>query len=114
VGEAVVGSKGRSNCSGTIEGEKPWNFSDKNVNGQVQEHADLIAAIRSGPYVNEGKQVAGSSMCAVLGRMAAYTGREIAWKWATETSKLDLLPPKLEFGPFTPPPIAVPGQTELI
>lgn len=52
-------------------------------------------------------------MTAVLGRMAAYTGREISWKWAAESSKLHLGPGnKHAFGPYKPPP--VPGKTELI
>jgi hypothetical protein len=47
--------------------------------------------------------------------MSAYTGREVSWKWGTETSKLDLTPPRLELGAkFEPPPIAIPGKTELI
>jgi hypothetical protein len=31
-----------------------------------------------------------------------------------ESSKLDLAPPKYEFGPVPVPPVAIPGQTELI
>ena len=114
VSEAIEGTKGKSNCGGNIDGETKWNFQGDNPNPYVQEHTDLIAAIRGGQYINEGKQVADSSFVAVLGRMAAYTGREIKWDWATKVSKLDLMPPKLEFGPFEPHPVAMPGKTELI
>jgi myo-inositol 2-dehydrogenase / D-chiro-inositol 1-dehydrogenase len=116
VSEAVEGTKGRSNCSGSIWGEKKWNFSGpQNPDPYVQEHADLLAAIRgAAPYVNEGRQVADSSFTAVLGRMAAYTGREINWAWAVKESKLSLLPPKLDFGAFEPHSVAVPGKTELV
>ncbi|MBE3100362.1 MAG: Gfo/Idh/MocA family oxidoreductase [Planctomycetes bacterium] len=116
IGESVVGSKGTSNCSGSIRGEKQWQFDGQNVNGQVQEHADLVAAIRgSGPYLNEGKQVGDSSMAAVLGRMCAYTGREIKWDWAVKESKLDLLPPEMDLAAaFEPHPVAIPGKFELI
>jgi len=59
--------------------------------------------------------VAESSMTAVLGRMAAYTRREISWKWATESSKMKLGPQNTHaFGPYQPPPVAAPGQTKLI
>jgi len=51
---------------------------------------------------------------AILGRMAAYTGREISWKWAMESSKLDLVPKELQFGPNSVQPIAVPGKTKLV
>lgn len=115
VGESLTGTKGKASCGWSISGKKPWKFEGEALNPYVQEHMDLVAAIRgAGPYINEGRQVADSSMTAVLGRMAAYTGREVSWKWATETSKLDLAPPKLEFGPFTPHPTPVPGRTELL
>ncbi|MBE3100361.1 MAG: Gfo/Idh/MocA family oxidoreductase [Planctomycetes bacterium] len=118
VSEAVEGTKGKSGCSGSISnhaGEKIWNFQGENPNGYVQEHADLIAAIRGGAYINEGKQVADSTMTAVLGRMCAYTGREIKWDWAVNQSKLDLMPPQLDLkAKFEPPPVAIPGKTELV
>ena len=53
-------------------------------------------------------------MVAVLGRMSAYTGREVSWKWAMEASKLDLMPTKFEFGPHPVPPVPEPGKTELV
>ena len=115
VSENIVASKGASNCSGTITGEKPWKFEGKNVEGHAYEHVEMMQAFRAGGYLNEGKQVADSSMAAVLGRMCAYTGREIKWDWAVKESKLDLMPPKLELSAsFTPPPTAIPGKTELI
>jgi predicted dehydrogenase len=116
VSEMVEGTKGTSPCSGSISGENPWKFDGQNVNGQVQEHTDLIEAIRGkAPYINEGKQVADSSMAAVLGRMVAYTGREIKWDWATKESKLDLLPKVMDLNAkWEPHPVAVPGKFELI
>ena len=43
--------------------------------------ADLIASIRAGKAVNEGLQVAESTMAAIAGRMSAYTGRAMKWSW---------------------------------
>ena len=40
----------------------------------VQEHTDLIASIRDGKPLNELKQVAESTLTAIMGRMSAYTG----------------------------------------
>jgi predicted dehydrogenase len=115
VSETLQGTKGKSNCCTRIDGPAAWSFSGKEINPYVQEHTDLAAAIRgTAPYVNEGRQVAESALTAVMGRMAAYGCRELTWKWVTETSKLDLAPPKYEFGPFTPHPIPMPGQGELI
>jgi len=116
VNERVVGEKGSSNCNGDISGETKWNYQGQDPNAYVQEHVDFLASIKGdGPHYNETQQVAESTMTAVMGRMAAYTGREISWKWVTETSKLQLGPENRNaFGPFTPPPVPVPGKTELI
>ena len=51
VGEAVVGSRGSSNCQNIIKaktGEVTWRFREKEPNAYRQEHEDLIASIRDG------------------------------------------------------------------
>jgi hypothetical protein len=45
--------------------------------------------------------------------MSAYTGKEVTWEQALE-SKLDLAPPKYEFGPVGAMEVAVPGKTPLV
>ena len=114
VSEYAAGTKGKSNCAGDIWGEKPYTFEGSNPNPYVQEHTDLIESIRNGRPLNEGKAVAESTLAAVMGRMSAYTGREVSWKWVLNSSKLDLAPPKYEFGPLPVPEVAVPGVTPLI
>jgi len=117
VEERIVGTKGVawSTSSATrITGASPWTFEADEVNPYVQEHIDLIASIRKGAPLNEGRQVAESTMCAIIGRMSAYTGRAISWDWAMNTSKLDLSPKKYEFGPNPVDAVAIPGTTELI
>jgi len=117
-GTRLVGAKGV--CSvreGTIEdhkGAETFKYAEKTINPQVQEHADLIAGIRKGEPLNEGRRIAESSMTAIIGRMSAYTGREVSWKWAMESSRLDLMPRKFRFGPLPVRPVAVPGKTKLI
>jgi predicted dehydrogenase len=117
VSECIVGAKGRIYASGSgarIEGEKPYRFEGQSPNPYVQEHADLIASIRNGKVLNEGRQVAESTMCAIMGRISAYTGQEISWKWAMETSQLELKPPSYDFIDFPVGPIAEPGVTKLV
>jgi len=114
VSERVVGTKGTADPKGVIEGASPYRHQGRSRDPYVQEHANLIASIRGGKYLNEGRQVAESTMTAILGRMAAYTGREISWDWAMQASKLDLTPPKYIFGPNPVPPVAMPGKTRLI
>ncbi len=117
VEERIVGTKGVawSTSSATrITGASPWTFEAEEVNPYVQEHIDLIASIRKGAPLNEGRQVAESTLCAIMGRMSAYTGRALSWEWAMNTSKLDLSPAKYEFGPNPVDPAAIPGTTPLI
>jgi predicted dehydrogenase len=116
VEERIVGTKGVawSTSSATrITGEKPWSFEADEVNPYVQEHIDLIASIRAGKPLNEGKQVADSTLAAIIGRMSAYTGRAMSWEWVVNSSKLDLSPAKYEFGRNPVDPVAVPGTTML-
>jgi len=114
VEERIIGTKGTAFGYGEIKGEKPWTFEGPEPDPYVQEHADLVASIRAGTPLNEGRRIAESTMCAIIGRMSAYTGRAISWDWAMNTSKLDLSPARYEFGPNPVDPVAVPGKTPLI
>jgi predicted dehydrogenase len=114
VEEKIIGSKGVAFGYGEIKGDRPWKFEGEETNPYVQEHTDLIASIRAGKPLNEGRQVAESTMCAIMGRMSAYTGRAISWDWAMGASKLDLTPKNMVFGPNPIDPPAVPGTTPLI
>jgi predicted dehydrogenase len=114
VEEKLVGSKGYAFGYGEIKGATTWKFEGNEVNPYVQEHSDLIASIRAGKPLNEGRQVAESTMCAIMGRMSAYTGRAVSWDWVMNASQLDLTPPKYEFGDLPVAPVAVPGQTPLV
>lgn len=116
VSEAAHGSEGESNCSGLIKGKNEWRFGGKNPNSMVQEHKDLIRAIRSGEKYNEGYHGASSSMTAVLGRMATYSGQVVKWDEATTKGGTEF-PAKLAWdakAPVAPDkdgnyPIPVPG-----
>lgn len=111
VSERLVGTKGVSNGT-SISGEKAFKYEGANPNPYVQEHADLIASIRSGKLLNEGRQVGESTLAAVMGRLAAYTGQEITREQAlqTKTSMVDHLSWDAH---LTVPTVAVPGQTKL-
>jgi predicted dehydrogenase len=118
ISEHFVGTTGTSYTDiggvGRIEGSKPYEYKGENPNPYVQEHKDLIKSIRDGKPLNEAKGLAESTMTAILGRMSAYTGREIKWDWAMNASKLDLSPAKYEWGPMPVDPVAVPGTTKLV
>jgi predicted dehydrogenase len=115
IAERVVGTKGYADVDrGVIEGEKPFQYNGPDPDHYVQEMADLIASIRTGTPINEGRQVAESTMDAIMGRMSAYTGRALKWDWAMTASKLDLTPPQYGWGDFPVEPVAIPGKTPLV
>jgi len=115
IAERVVGTKGVADVDrGVITGEKPFNYDGPDPDHYVQEMADLIASIRSGVPINEGRNVAESTMNAIMGRMSAYTGRALKWDWAMNASKQDLTPPKYDWIDLPVEPVAIPGKTPLI
>jgi predicted dehydrogenase len=115
----ALGSKGRSLLSEKdagmwIKGEKDWVFEGPNPNLYDEEHRELFASIRAGKPINNGEYMAKSTLLAIMGRMAAYTGQQITWKMAME-SKEDLTPPKWDWSAKLPdPPVAIPGVTRFV
>ncbi len=127
VNERIVGTKGFSDCHGTIwshekgdDGKNKviWKFPGGGTNGRTEEHAILIRTLKEGKPVNEGKRIAESTLTAVGCGMSAYTGREFSWKWLLDSSKRDLLPAEVEKnlkpGPGIFPPVPMPGKTKLV
>jgi len=113
----VIGTKGRAYTHEgdfIIEGAKPFKYDGPSPSPVIKQHADQIAAIRQGKHLNEGKRIAESTLTCIMGRMSAYTGRALSWDWAMKGSKLDLSPPKYEFGDLPMRPVAVPGKTKLV
>mgnify|MGYP001243178567 CR=1 FL=1 len=96
---------------GATGGGNDWRFSERNNNPYVQEHADLFAAIRSGKPINEARQVAESTLTAIMGRESAYTGQEITWEQMLASTRR-LAPPAYEFGDLPVDEVPVPGRTK--
>jgi len=115
VSERVVGTKGVSDCAGTIQGENSWRYRGPNPNPYEVEHTDLIASIRSGEPLNEGKRIAESTLCAIMGRESAYSRQQFNRSWFMSRCTLDLLPPDdLQLSDSKPvPAFAVPGKYQL-
>ena len=65
------------------------------------EHDELFASIRAGKPINNGEYMAKSTLLAIMGRMAAYTGQEITWEMALN-SKEDLTPPRYDWDAAPP------------
>ncbi len=111
VSEWIVGTKGTSNCRDSIKDHKGkivWQYEfPKNEKGEstnqdkispyVQEHIDLVTAIRTNKPINEAENTAISNMAAIMGRVSAYTGKEVSWDEMI-SSDLKLGPKELAFG----------------
>jgi myo-inositol 2-dehydrogenase / D-chiro-inositol 1-dehydrogenase len=115
VSEALVGTKGTCRPDHySIQGQNNWHRRRQDeVDPYVQEHTDLIEAIRSGKHINELKNVAHSTLTAILGRMSTYTGKAITWDQALH-SREDLFPAKVEWGSMPPVQAAIPGTTRFV
>jgi predicted dehydrogenase len=109
IGEAVVGTKGASNCMNNITGENKFRFSRRFRNPYEQEHVDMVQGIRSGKPLNEAQSAAESNMAAIMGRESAYSGKTIDWDTAME-NETSLAPAKYEFGPLAVAPVPMPGK----
>ena len=118
VGSGPYGMGGSADYSAPADKGEGGETAD---NPYRQEHQDLVDAIRKNTPLNDGYHGAKSSMVAVMGRMATYTGAEVTWEQATG-SKVELAPGLAEYTlSSTPPvvanpngeyPVAVPGMTK--
>lgn len=119
VSEHFIGSRGRSNAANEIVGAHAWKYErtpgQRGVNGYVQEHTNFVASVRqTGKHYNELKQVAESTLTAIMGREAAYTGQELTWdQMMASTQSLTPASALKGFGSLAVPPVATPGQTKL-
>ena len=112
----ALGTRGRAMLSEKeggmwIKADRDWTFEGPNNAMYQAEHDELFAAVRAGKPINNGEYMAKSTLLAIMGRTAAYTGQQITWKMALE-SKEDLTPPAWDWDAKLPePPVAIPGAT---
>lgn len=103
----------RGNC--VIRGDENWRAGPDLNNDMYQtEHNELFESIRKGDAKNDGEWMAHSTMLAILGRMAAYTGQKVTWEDALN-SKEDLAPDNLKWNDkFDPGGVPMPGKNKLV
>lgn len=70
--------------NGNIIWEYPNTENNSNpewsvTNPFVQEHINLVSAIRTGNTINDGEDQAYSTLVTIMGRVAAYTGKDVTW-----------------------------------
>ncbi|TXN34947.1 Gfo/Idh/MocA family oxidoreductase [Flagellimonas hymeniacidonis] len=129
VGEAFQGTKGTvvTNDAGTakifdINGKELHSISNSEGHNPYQEeHNRLFASIRNKEVINNGEYGAKSTMTAILGRMATYSGKVVTWEEAMK-SELSLVPEELSWDANPPVmpnddgsyPIPIPGKTVVL
>jgi myo-inositol 2-dehydrogenase/D-chiro-inositol 1-dehydrogenase len=94
VSEGIHGTNGYSRPDSLIQsrhGKTLYRFRERARDPYVQEHVDLINAILKDADLNEGKQVTDSTLTAIMGREAGYSGRGVEWN--------DILNSKFAYGP---------------
>ncbi|MDX1636933.1 MAG: Gfo/Idh/MocA family oxidoreductase [Balneolaceae bacterium] len=128
VAEFFQGTRGTIDTSGDRGILRSWDRetlynhnAEQDPNPYQQEHNELFAAIRNGDRINNTEYGAKSTLTALMGRMATYSGDVISWEDALNSDKSEM--PE-EFGwEATPPvvpnedgkyPVPVPGETEVI
>jgi len=123
VADDILGSKGRAFARADTRSKPlteihsggevwryqgPWNLSYQT------EHDELFASIRSGRPINDGVRMANSTLAAIMGRVAAYTGQEITWEMVWN-SKEKLVPDNLDWnGSLPAPEVPMPGIRQYI
>ncbi len=112
----ALGSKGQAQVSERlleIKNDEHWTFDKKVKNMYQVEHDQLFAGIRAGTPLNNGEYMAKSTLLAIMGRMATYTGQEITWEQALNSQE-DLSPESYTWGPAPEVVIARPGITKFV
>ena len=112
IGERFVGTRGTTDGNTQIAGAQAFKWVGEQKNPYVEEHVDLLASIRAGNPLNEGQRVAESTLSAIMGREAAYTGQAIVWDELLKAAQ-DLTPPTTGFGSLAVPPVPMPGSTKV-
>jgi predicted dehydrogenase len=100
-----------------------WEYKGPGCNDYQVEHDLLFDAIRHDRPYNEAERCAKAAMAGILGRMAAESGKEVAWDQAIQ-SNLELAPGLSQYTMDSNPPampdaqghypIAMPGTTKLL
>ncbi len=124
-GEFVHGTEGICDfVAGKIVDQRErviWasDFIEAEGHGWQQAQTDLIHSLRGGMVVNETREAAYSTLTAIMGRMATYSGRRITWTDAMNhdqsLASVDQLRSFSDLAPVQPDaqgryPVAQPGK----
>ncbi|MDZ4753960.1 MAG: Gfo/Idh/MocA family oxidoreductase [Phycisphaerae bacterium] len=97
-----------------IEGATPWTYSGPTSDMYQQEHNELFAAIRAGAVLNDGHFMAQSTLMAIAGREACYSGQTLTWEQMLKSTQ-HLVPPSYDMKAEPPAPVVpMPGKYRFV
>ncbi len=110
----IMGSKGYASIEHgwqpEIHTDPPWKYTGRQRDMYQVEHDEFYACIRRGVPMNDGEQMARSTLAGLMGRMAAYTGEEITWEMMLKSQE-NIFPANLKWdGKLAIAPMAIPGK----
>jgi myo-inositol 2-dehydrogenase / D-chiro-inositol 1-dehydrogenase len=95
------------------DGKVKWQFQGQEYDMYQREHDVLFAAIRAGKPKNDDLNLATSSLLAIMGRHAAYSGQQVTWDQALN-SQVSLVPKPIDWnGKHEVPGLAQPGRSQV-
>ena len=117
VSDTIIGTKGVANFApgkASIEGENPWTYRKPRMPKSMYdiEHEEFFAAIRSGERKDDAEWIGHSTVMAILGRTACYSGKRITWDnmWDADQK---LVPNNISMtAPLEIRPMRIPGFSE--
>ncbi|MCB1244846.1 MAG: Gfo/Idh/MocA family oxidoreductase [Akkermansiaceae bacterium] len=114
----IYGTEGQAELNGTqsatITGKNPWNWRKPRTprNMYQTEHDEFFASIRKGERHADEDWVARTTLLAIMGRMATYTGKRITWE-DVNNSPEKLVPDEIKWdGSHKPNPMPIPGEPD--
>lgn len=111
----VLGTKGRGEVGhrgAKTWGDEEWRYKGPTPNMYQVEHDELFKSIRDGKPINDGDRMVNSTLLGIMGRMAAYTGKEITYEMALNSKEI-LVPETPNWDAPAPKPVyAMPGITQ--
>jgi hypothetical protein len=111
-----MGTQGIANVSQRnleIQGAEQWVYRGERNVAQQTEHDELFDSIRKGKPINNGPYMSKSTLMAIMGRMATYTGQAVTWEQALQ-SREKLSPDRYDWNAKPPESsVAIPGVTKL-
>jgi predicted dehydrogenase len=118
VKDYVQGTVGRADVFGrAISGPNKWRYRATDgappLDMYQSEHNEMFAALRAGKPINNSEQAASSTLLALMGRMAAYTGEVITSDQAMNSQE-SLVPATFTWGDAPKRAVPIPGVTRFV